>query len=450
MTNVSPPPSTIESTAQEPALVIDLGASRRAIIAGSLGNLLEWYEYALYGYMAPIIAGLFFPTVGGVTGLLATFLLFALAFFLRPVGAAIFGRFADRTGRRPLLVLVITVMSVATALIGALPTYVQIGVWAPLILTVLRIVQGLAAGGEFGGAVSLMVEYAPSGKRGIYGSWSFFTTIVGFVFGAGMATLLISVLSHEALISWGWRIGFLLAAPLGLIALYLRLRVDETPQFRRIAGPTSVRAQAAAATGSTQRGNGLTRQILTTVGIVVVYSCIGYTFLVLMPTYLSKTLGMPLAQSYLLTLINGAVAALVVPFAGAWSDRIGRKPVMVVGTVGVIVLSYPLFAMLKGGFGPALLSLVVAGALIGLVGGPLPALLSEQFPTRTRVTGVSLAYALSVAVFGGTAPFIITALVSATGNSLTAAYYTIGCGLITLITLLAIRRRATHLEPLPD
>lgn len=425
--------------------VIDVKASRRAIVAGSLGNLVEWYEYALYGYMAPIIAVLFFPTGDGAAGLLATFSLFALAFFLRPVGAAVFGRFADRSGRRAVLVLIIGLMSAATALIGVLPTYAQIGIWAPVLLTLLRVVQGLAAGGEFGGAVSLMVEYAPPGKRGLYGSWSFFTTVMGFVLGAGFATILIALLSDEALVSWGWRIGFLIAAPMGLIALYLRLRVDETPQFRKVTASRSVPGPVPAAPVG-----GLTRQVLTTVGIVVVYSCTGYTFMVLMPTYLSKTLGMPLEQSYLLTLINGTVAGLVVPFAGAWSDRVGRRPVMLVGTIGTIVLSYPLFLMLTAGFAAALAALVVAGILIGLVGGPLPALLSERFPTRTRVTGVSLAYALSVALFGGTAPFIITALVSASGSSLAAAYYTIACGLVTLITLLMLRGRATHLDPLRD
>lgn len=428
--------------------VIDVKASRRAIVAGSLGNLVEWYEYALYGYMAPIIAVLFFPTGDGVAGLLATFSLFALAFFLRPVGAAIFGRFADRSGRRAVLVLVIGLMSAATALIGVLPTYAQIGIWAPVLLTLLRVIQGLAAGGEFGGAVSLMVEYAPPGKRGLYGSWSFFTTVMGFVFGAGAATILIALLSDEALVTWGWRVGFLLAAPMGLIALYMRLRVDETPQFRKAtASPTEPGPTAATAV---EPGGGLVKQVLTTVGIVVVYSCTGYTFMVLMPTYLSKTLGMPLEQSYLLTLINGTVAGLVVPFAGAWSDRVGRRPVMLVGTVGTIVLSYPMFLMLTGGFAAALAALVVAGILIGLVGGPLPALLSERFPTRSRVTGVSLAYALSVALFGGTAPFIITALVSTTGSSLAAAYYTIACGLITLVTLLALRGRTTHVDPLRD
>lgn len=427
--------------------VIDVRASRRALVAGSIGNLVEWYEYALYGYMAPVIAGLFFPTGDGVAGLLATFSLFALAFFLRPVGAAVFGRFADRAGRRPVLVLIITLMSGATALIGVLPTYATIGVWAPLLLTVLRVVQGLAAGGEFGGAVSLMAEYAPPGRRGLYGSWSFFTTVIGFVFGAGMATVLIAVLPDDALASWGWRIGFLVAAPMGLIALYLRIRVDETPSFRAATAASPVTSTPAPASA---REPGLLRQVLTTVGIVVVYSCTGYTFMVLMPTYLSKTLGMSLEQSYVLTLINGTVAGLVVPFAGAWSDRIGRRAVMLVGTVGTLVLSYPLFLMLRGGFGAALVALVVAGVLIGLVGGPLPALLSERFPTRTRVTGVSLAYAVSVALFGGTAPFIITAVVSATGNSLAAAWYTIACSLVTLVTLLALRGTAAHREALRD
>ncbi len=427
-----------------PAKVIDVRASRRALVAGSLGNLVEWYEYALYGYMAPVIAVLFFPTGDGATGLLATFSLFALAFFLRPVGAAIFGRFADRRGRRPLLVLIITLMSGATALIGVLPTYAVIGVWAPLLLTVLRVVQGLAAGGEFGGAVSLMVEYAPPGRRGLYGSWSFFTTVIGFVCGAGMATVLIAVLSEEALVSWGWRVGFLLAAPMGMIALYLRMRVDETPSFRAVAAAES----SGTIDDPTAGEPGLLRQVLMTVGIVVVYSCTGYTFMVLMPTYLSKTLGMSLEQSYLLTLINGAVAGIVVPFAGAWSDRAGRRPVMLVGTIGTLVLSYPLFLMLRGGFGAALAALVVAGVLIGLVGGPLPALLAERFSTRTRVTGVSLVYALSVALFGGTAPFIITAAVSATGDSLAAAWYTIACSLITLVTLLVLRTQGAHLDPL--
>ncbi|MCE0767026.1 MFS transporter [Pseudonocardia kujensis] len=426
--------------------VIDVRASRRAIVAGSVGNLVEWYEYALYGYMAPVIAGLFFPTGNGVAGLLATFSLFALAFFLRPVGAAVFGRFADRAGRRPVLVLIITLMSGATALIGVLPTYATIGVWAPLLLTVLRVVQGLAAGGEFGGAVSLMAEYAPPGKRGLYGSWSFFTTVIGFVFGAGMATVLIALLPDDALASWGWRIGFLAAAPMGLVALYLRMRVDETPSFRAATAAPATPTPAAEAAPEP----GLLRQVLTTVGIVVVYSCTGYTFMVLMPTYLSKTLGMSLEQSYVLTLINGTVAGLVVPFAGAWSDRVGRRAVMLVGTIGTLVLSYPLFLMLRGGFGAALVALVVAGVLIGLVGGPLPALLSERFPTRTRVTGVALAYAVSVALFGGTAPFIITAVVSATGNSLAAAWYTIACSLITLATLLWLRGAATHREPLRD
>ncbi|MEV1296020.1 MFS transporter [Pseudonocardia sp. NPDC049635] len=432
------------SSASGTSETLDARASRRALLAGSMGNLVEWYEYSLYGYMAPLIAVLFFPTADSTAGLLATFTLFALAFFLRPVGAAVFGRLADRLGRRPVLVLVITLMSTATALIGVLPTYAVIGIWAPLLLTLLRMVQGLAGGGEFGGAVSLMVEYAPPGRRGLYGSWSFFTTVMGFVAGAGMATLLISIFSEEAMLSWGWRIGFLVAAPLGLIALYLRMRVDETPVFTRSARPSSEPSASVPPAG------GLLKQVATTVGIVVVYSCTGYTFMVLMPTYLSDTLGMPLAQSYLLTLINGCVAGLVIPFAGAWSDRVGRRAVMLTGTIATTVLSYPLFLMLGSGFGPALLALIIAGGLIGLVGGPLPALLSEQFPTRTRVTGVSLAYALSVALFGGTAPFVITAIVSATGTSLAAAYYTIGCSLITLVTLLSVRGRTSHLDPLQD
>lgn len=441
-----PLPHTVASTTPATTGVIDVRASRRALTAGALGNLIEWYEFALYGYLAPVIAGLFFPGTDEVAGLLATFSLFALAFFLRPVGAALFGRLADRRGRRPVLVLVITLTSVATFSIGVLPTYAQIGVWAPVLLTLLRCVQGLAAGGEFGGAVSVMVEFAPPGRRGLYGSLSFFTTVLGFVFGAGVATALITVLGDAAMTDWGWRIGFLLAGPLGLIALYLRYRVDETPHFTEVAAEAERRTPATARTA----GPGLVPRILTTVGVVVVYSCIGYTFMVLMPAYLSKTLGMPLEQSYVLTLINGTVAGIVVPFAGAWSDKVGRTPVMLTGAAGVVALSYPLFRMLDSGFTLALIALVVAGVLIGLVGGPMPALLSERFPTRSRATGISLTYALSVACFGGTAPFIVTALVAATGHSAAAAYYTVACGLVTLLTLVFLKRRATHLDPLDD
>lgn len=433
---------------ESPMGVIDIRASRRALIGGSLGNLLEWYEFAIYAYMVPIVAPLFFHNSDPAANLLATFSIFALGFFLRPVGALIFGRLTDRVGRRPILILIISLMTVATTCIGLLPTYSQIGIWAPILLTVLRIAQGLSSGGEMGGAVSLMVESAPEGKRGLYGSWSFLGTTLGYVFGGGVATLLATLFSDQMLHAWGWRVGFLLAAPLGLVILYLRLNIDETPNFKKVS-MTSEMSNTDHGIAPSVVPNRPLMHLLVTLGIVVVWNATGNTFMVGMPSFLSHIYGMSFRSSYFLALVTGLIGALTMPFFGALSDRVGRRPVLLVGTAGVFFLSYPLYAMLGAGFGLSLLSLAIAGVLIGILGGPMPALLSERFRTRNRATGVSVIYAVSVAVFGGTAPFIITFLARVTGDPLAAAYYTIGCAAISLVALVFVKGKP-HLDVLAN
>ncbi|MGV9862709.1 MFS transporter [Rhodococcus koreensis] len=416
-------------------MVLDLRKSRKALVAGSLGNLIEWYEFAIYAYMAPIIAPLFFPSENPTASILSTFLLFALAFFLRPIGAIIFGRMTDRMGRKPVLAMIIALMTVATTCIGVLPTHAAIGIVAPLLLTLCRIAQGISAGGEVGGAVSLMVESAPADKRGLYGSWSFVGTTLGFVLGGGVATVLAVLLSDDAMAQWGWRIGFLLAAPMGIIVLYLRLKVDETPHFRQVA----VEIAAGELPVSDDNSRRPLSYLLATLGVVVVYNAVGNTFMVGMPTFLSTSYDMSFERSYFLALVTGAVAGATMPLFGALSDRVGRRPVLMFGSVAVVLLSYPLYYMLKLGFGGGLIALVIAGILIGVVGGPMPAFMSERFRTRNRATGVSVTYALSVAVFGGTAPYIITWLASTTGDPLSAAYYTLGCAAISVAALLTVR-----------
>ncbi|SNT45114.1 MFS transporter [Rhodococcoides kyotonense] len=436
--------SNTTSSTPGTATVLDLKKSRRALVAGSLGNLIEWYEFAIYAYMAPIIAPLFFPSENPTASILSTFLLFALAFFLRPIGAVFFGRMTDRIGRKPVLALIIGLMTVATTCIGFLPTHQTIGILAPLLLTLCRIGQGLSAGGEMGGAVSLMVESAPANKRGVYGSWSFVGTTLGFVLGGGVATLLAVLLSDDAMSSWGWRIGFLLALPMGIIVFYLRMKVDETPHFKQV----QVEQEVAPDDSAVSRRP--LAYLLTTLGVVVVYNAVGNTFMVGMPTFLSTSFDMSFERSYFLALVTGLVAGLTMPLFGALSDRVGRRPVLLVGSILVVVGSYPLYYMLKLGFGGGLVALVIAGILIGVVGGPMPAFLSERFRTRNRATGVSVTYALSVAIFGGTAPYIITWLASTTGDPLSAAYYTLGCAAISVIALLTIRgaQRNQHREEL--
>jgi MFS transporter, MHS family, proline/betaine transporter len=433
--------------------VIDVRASRRALVAGSVGNLIEWYEFAIYGYMAPYIAAQFFPSTDKVASILATFVVFALAFFMRPIGAAIFGRLADRLGRRPILVTIILVMSIATALIGVLPTSASIGAAAAVLLVILRLAQGLSAGGELGGAVSFLVENAPDGKRGLYASWSFFGSVVGFVLGGGVATLLALAIPAADMAAWGWRIGFLIAVPLGIVALVLRLAIDETPHFKLV---QQERAQVETGAAKELPKTGIRytfSYLLITLLVLVVYNAVGNVFQVGMPTYLSTAFQLPPVQAYLLTLITGVVAAITIPIFGALSDRVGRWVVLLAGVIGTIVLSYPMYLLMDTGFGGGVVALALAGLLIGLVGGPMPAFLSERFPTRSRGTGVAVVYGISIALFGGGAPYVTTWIFAATHNPFAAAFYTIITGAISLIGLIAwraSRHRDAYRAPLED
>ncbi|MFE5811938.1 MFS transporter [Streptomyces sp. NPDC056479] len=408
----------------------DRGAarSRKALVAGSVGNLIEWYEFGVYGYFATIIAARFFTPEGGteVEALVKTYASFALAFFFRPVGAALFGRLGDRIGRRPVLILVITLMTGATTLIGALPTYDSVGALAPWLLTLLRVLQGLSAGGEFGGAVSVMTEFAPPGRRGLYGSWQSFTVALGLLGGAGVAALLATMLSEEQLGDWGWRLPFLLTLPLGLGALWLRLRLEETPAFReeRQAGRPPVREVAGA--------------IALGAGRIMGWAAAGYTFLVVLPSYLQSTLDATFQQALIATVLaNFGFAVTIVP-AGWLSDRFGRRAVMLTGAVLVVVLAVPLLNLLQDpGVSLTVKGAAVwgAGAVVGLMAGPGPAMLAELFPTQVRYTGLGLAYALSNAVFSGCAGLIITETIERTGSVDIPAYY---AGATCAVSVLAL------------
>ncbi|MCX4903703.1 MFS transporter [Streptomyces sp. NBC_00878] len=457
--------------------------SRRALVAGSVGNFIEWYEFGVYGYFATVIAARFFTPEGGgeAEALVRTYASFALAFFFRPVGAALFGRLGDRVGRRPVLILVIVLMTAATTLIGALPTYDTVGALAPWLLTFLRVVQGLSAGGEFGGAVSVMTEFAPPGRRGLYGSWQSFTVALGLLGGAGVAALLATVLSEAQLSDWGWRLPFLLTLPMGLGALWLRLRLDETPSFeslreRRELGelrgvgelrePRELRAQQEHREQLQQReqqeqrepqeepgperppGREVAKAIVLGAGRVMGWAAAGYTFLVVLPSYLQSSLNATFQQALVATVLaNLGFAVTIIP-AGLLSDRIGRRPVMLTGALLVTVLAVPLLNLLQdtGTSGPGTSHAVkgtavfVAGAVVGLMAGPGPAMLSEMFPTSVRYTGLGLAYALSNAVFSGCAGLIITETIKRTGSVDIPAYYAAVTCAVSALTLLTLRK----------
>ncbi|MEV5872697.1 MFS transporter [Streptomyces sp. NPDC052101] len=417
------------------------GPAVRAVAAGSVGNLVEWYEFGVYGFLATVLAERFFaPAGGGAEGLVRTYAAFALAFFFRPLGAVLFGRLGDRWGRRPVLIAVIAVMTLTTTLIGVLPTYGTAGALAPWLLTSLRAVQGLSAGGEFGGSVAVLTEFAPPGRRGLYGAWQSFTVALGLLLGAGVAALTATLLTGPQLASWGWRLPFLLALPLGLVALWLRAGLTETPSFLARTKDTEGTEDAKDAENADARGVRLGLGVLLVAAARVAgWAAAGYTFLVVLPSYLQVTLHADVRQALLsATLANAGFAAAILP-AGLLSDRVGRRPVLLAGAVLVTAMSVPLLDCLQDpGISRAVkgAALVAAGAVVGLMAGPGPALLAETFPTRVRWTGLGLAYALANAVFSGCAGLIITEAVRRTGDPDIPAYYAAAACAISALALL--------------
>ena len=408
---------------------------KKALVAGAVGNFIEWYEFAVYGFLATVIARNFFTLQGesDMTGLLLTWASFAIAFFFRPLGAMIFGRIGDRIGRKPVLVAVLVLMTLATAAIGLIPVYASIGIAAPLLLTLLRILQGLFAGGEYGGAVSLMTEFAPDGKRGRYGAWQSLTVAFGLLAGAAMVATLSAVMSSESLHTWGWRIPFLSALPLGGVALWLRLQLEETPAFTQ--------QQPDNHPPAARRGL-IPGAIALGIGRVMVWSAAGYTYLVVMPTYLQSVLHTGLNQALVIAVLSNIGFALTILPAGILSDRIGRKRVMIAASVLLLLCAWPLLKVLQmpdTGLLIKCLVVLFAGAMVGMLAGPGPAMLAEMFPTHVRYTGLGLAYSLSNALFSGCAGLIISGLIKQTGDRDIPAYYVIVTAAVSIMALMSLR-----------
>jgi MHS family proline/betaine transporter-like MFS transporter len=421
-----PERSTIAREADRIQQATASDARRRALAAACVGNLVEWYDFALYGAFATLLAAEFFPGADPAGGLLATFAVFGVAFLARPAGALLFAHYGDRLGRRWALAVTLLLMAVVTAGIGLLPGYDSVGWLAPALLVLLRAGQGVGLGGEYGGSAALVVEYAPADRRGWYGGWQWATVALGLAAGIATAALLSATLEGPALRAWGWRLAFLLALPLGLVGLYIRLRIEETPGFQAVQ-----RLGAAARTPLADTLRAARREVVVGFGIVAMISATFNIFYVFLPSQLAITGRAPLTRALAAALVGLLVAAGAAPIAGRLSDRVGRRPLLVAGVIALLLLTVPLTALLQRGEpGGLLLGYILIGLALGTL---VPStFLAELFPTRLRYSGLSLTYGLASALFGGTAPALATFLVRRTGADLAPAWYATGLTVVAI------------------
>ncbi|MDQ0092991.1 MFS transporter [Paeniglutamicibacter psychrophenolicus] len=408
---------------------------RKSVAAGSIGVLVHWFDWAVYAYMASIIAGVFFPAQDRTAGLLAVFAVFAISFGVRPLGAILFGYLGDRFGRKRTLSMVIISMSVATLSIGLLPGYDSIGLWAPALLLTARMVQGLAAGGEFGSAAAFLAEASPAKHRGFGVSWLEVGSLLGFLAASLTVLVLNSTLGPDAVAEWGWRIPFILTGPLGLIGFYIRNKVEDTPEFKALKELEHVAQSPLKEVFSNNW-----RQLLQTSGIEIMMNVTFYIILVYLLTYQEEFIGMSVETAALLSTVASITALILVPLFGALSDRIGRKPLMLASGALMVICSYPLFKLMQVDEPWAgMASTIGLGIILAIVLGVHAVTVAELFPTRTRQTGLSIAYSVTAAIFVGTVPLVLTWVISATGNIMAPAFYMILVGLLGLVTLLTMK-----------
>jgi MHS family proline/betaine transporter-like MFS transporter len=408
---------------------------RKLVFAATIGNVFEWFDFVVYGFFAVTIAEVFFPTGSQTVSLLVTFGAFGLAYLIRPLGALVIGGYTDRAGRKSGLLLSMALMMIGTTLMAVTPGYATIGIAAPIIITLARLLQGFSVGGEFGSAVSFLAEHG-GGRRGFSASWQFATggliTAIASLFGVTLTTLL----THDQLVDWGWRLPYLFGMLIGPAGLYVRAQVVETKEFIEAEKPETIPVKE------------LLRQhpmpVLLALGISIISNSSFY-ILAYIPTYGVKTLNLPASTGFTATLIGGLVLAIGCPIAGQLSDKLARRPALMVVACWLFVLtSYPAFYLMAAW--PSLATCIIAVAWLQLLkagySGVLPSVLSEQFPVQTRAIGVAFSFSTAVSIFGGLAPLAATWLIAATGDSLSPSYYLIGTALLSLFALYGIQVRS--------
>jgi MFS transporter, MHS family, proline/betaine transporter len=408
------------------------GEAARLIVAGSLGNALEFYEILVYGYFALVISKVFFPAADEALSLLVTYATFGISFLARPVGAIFLGAYGDRRGRKAALTLSILLMTLGTGLMTLMPSYDTLGLLSPILVIAARLVQGFSVGGEFASSTAFLVEHRPD-RAGFFASWQWASQGLAALIATGFGVLLTNTISAADLQAWGWRIPFAFGLLIGPIGYYVRAHMEETPEFLDA---------GAARAPLRDLFVGQWDRLLLTIGAVVASTSSQY-MIVYMPSYAIRELHLSPSVSFTAAMAAAAVQLVVVPFVGSWADKIGQIPIMIGAAFMFAISVYPAFALLAANASFAVLVAMVCwlGLLKSFYSGALPSLMAKVFPTATRVSGMSLSYNIGVAVFGGFAPWIAQSLVDVTGSKLSPSYYMIVTALISLAAVIALRRR---------
>jgi MFS transporter, MHS family, proline/betaine transporter len=405
---------------------------KKATTATAIGNLVEWYEYGIYSYTAAIIGAQFFPEESSSVALLYGFAVFAISFFFRPLGGIIFGSIGDRLGRKKILVVTIMMMSLATAIIGVIPNYESIGFIAPLLLIVMRMIQGLAAGGEYTGASVFMNESAPNSRRGLFTSLLESGSLLGYILGSVFVAILTSTLSSDQMAAWGWRIPFICSLPLALVGMYVRTKIDDTPTFIKMKKENDLSKYPLKEMFSTAR-----KPLAISFLVVAFANGAYYTLLTYLPSYFETQVGLTTMESLMVTTSGMVLMMILFPIFGMLADRYGRIKFLLLSALLAIFTAIPIMAFVSSGssVGP-LVGFFALGVIVAIFIGVFPSTLPLLFPNRVRNTAYGISYNVSTAIFGGGAPFIITSLQTASGNKLMPAFYLIVTALLAIVAMI--------------
>lgn len=434
--------------------VVNQPMLKKALGGTIVGNTMEWYDVGVFGYLITTMGPVFLPESDPTTQTLFLLGTFAATFIARPLGGVIFGWMGDTMGRQKILAATLMLMAASTFAIGLLPGYAQIGLWAAGLLVLLKIVQGFSTGGEYAGATTFVSEYAPDKRRGFFASFLDLGSYLGFAMGAALVSALQLTMGQAAMEEWGWRIPFLLAGPLGLIAVYFRNKIEESPQFQAtLDAQEELAKHAAASDEATAKGpvaivKAYWRSIIVAMVLVAAANTAGYALTSYMPTYLTESKGYDEVHGTLLTIPVLVVMSLCIPLTGKLSDRIGRRPVLWIGALSTVVLATPAFLLIGvGEVWSTLAGLSLIAFPVTFYVANLASALPAQFPTSSRYGAMGIAYNFSVAIFGGTTPFIVAALIQATGNDMMPAYYLMGTSLVGAVAIYFLKESAQR--PLP-